>query len=284
MIDGSGRFLKESKRAFPSPMTSLYKLSGLANLFPKSKIFSKYHLGFLDENVNHEIDVLAGAFMMMPEKITDSVGGFDEDFFMYGEDIDMSYRIQKAGYKNFYFAETTILHFKGESTKKGSLNYVRLFYKAMSVFVKKHYANAGAGFYNFFLQAAIVFRGSLSAILKIASSAKNSITGKKMKQENTIVIAGTTAQCNEVIELLTANKLRKIICCKPEQFGNGDPSSTEILNKLKEITTLYADCEIVLCEGFYSFKTIINVTENPSFDVRKQFYFSGAASVISSLA
>ncbi|MDQ2864106.1 MAG: glycosyltransferase family 2 protein, partial [Bacteroidota bacterium] len=160
MIDGSGKFLKESKRAFPSPLTSMYKLSGLTKLFPKSKIFSKYHLGFLDENISHEIDVLAGAFMMMPKTITDAVGGFDEDFFMYGEDIDMSSRIQKAGYKNFCFAETTILHFKGESTKKGSLNYVKLFYRAMSVFVKKHYADAGAGFYNFFLQAAIIFRGS----------------------------------------------------------------------------------------------------------------------------
>jgi GT2 family glycosyltransferase len=134
MLDGSGNFLKESKRSFPSPLTSLFKLFGLAGLFPHSKIFSKYHLGHLDKNKNNEADVLAGAFMMIPKEIIDLVGNFDEDFFMYGEDIDLSYRIQKAGYKNYYFAESCIIHFKGESTRKGSLNYVKLFYKAMIFF------------------------------------------------------------------------------------------------------------------------------------------------------
>ena len=103
MIDGSGRFLKESKRSFPYPFTSLYKLTGLAKLFPRSKIFARYHLGNLDENKNHEVDVLAGAFMMLPRKILEVVKGFDEDFFMYGEDIDLSYRIQQAGFVNYYF-------------------------------------------------------------------------------------------------------------------------------------------------------------------------------------
>lgn len=166
MIDGAGKFLKESKRAFPSPITSLYKLSGLTKLFPKSKIFSKYHLGFLDENENHEADVLAGAFMMMPKKILDRVGGFDENFFMYGEDVDLSYRIQKAGYKNFYFAQSSIIHFKGESTKKGSLNYVKLFYKAMSIFVKKHYGGTKAGVFNFLIQSAIFLRAGIAAIAR----------------------------------------------------------------------------------------------------------------------
>ncbi|MEO8569131.1 MAG: glycosyltransferase [Ginsengibacter sp.] len=164
MIDGSGRFLKESKRAFPSPLTSLYKLSGLSGLFPRSKIFSKYHLGYLDKNATHEVDVLAGAFMMMPKKITESVGSFDESFFMYGEDIDLSYRIQKAGFRNYYFAENTIIHFKGESTKKGSLNYVRMFYKAMSVFVQKHYGGTKAGLFIFLIQSAIYLRAGLAAI------------------------------------------------------------------------------------------------------------------------
>jgi GT2 family glycosyltransferase len=163
MMDGSGKFLKESKRAFPSPITSLFKLSGLTKLFPKSKIFSKYHLGFLDENMTHEVAVLAGAFMMVPKKIINSTGGFDENFFMYGEDIDLSYRIQKRGYKNYYFADSSIIHFKGESTKKGSLNYVKMFYKAMSVFVKKHYGGTKAGVFNFLIQIAIFLRACLAA-------------------------------------------------------------------------------------------------------------------------
>jgi O-antigen biosynthesis protein len=166
MIDGTGKFLKESKRAFPSPLTSLYKLSGLTKLFPRSKTFAQYHLGHLPENENHEVDVLAGAYMMVPKSILDKTGSFDETFFMYGEDVDLSYRIQKAGYKNYYFAESTIIHFKGESTKKGSLNYVRMFYTAMSLFVKKHYSGSRASVFNFLIQVAIFLRASLAVTAK----------------------------------------------------------------------------------------------------------------------
>ncbi|MFN8251071.1 MAG: glycosyltransferase [Ferruginibacter sp.] len=162
MIDGSGRFLKESKRAFPSPLTSLYKLSGLAKLFPHSKTFARYHLGHLPQNTTHEVDVLAGAFMFIPHRVLKEVGSFDETFFMYGEDVDLSYRIQKAGYRNFYFADSTIIHFKGESTKKGSLNYVRLFYSAMSLFVKKHYSGTKAGVFNILIQTGIFLRAILA--------------------------------------------------------------------------------------------------------------------------
>lgn len=164
MTDGSGRFLKESKRAFPSPLTSLYKLFGLARLFPRSATFARYHLGNLDENKNNEVDVLAGAFMMIRKEVLNKVGSFDETFFMYGEDVDLSYRIQQAGYKNYYFAGTSIIHFKGESTRKGSMNYVRMFYKAMSVFVKKHYGGSRAGIFNIMIQLAILFRALLTAI------------------------------------------------------------------------------------------------------------------------
>jgi O-antigen biosynthesis protein len=167
MIDGSGNFLKESKRAFPSPLTSLFKLSGLSSLFPRSGTFAKYHLGHLSEKENHEVDVLAGAFMMIPKKVLDEIGNFDERFFMYGEDVDLSYRIQKAGYKNYYFAESTIIHFKGESTKRGSLNYVRFFYKAMSLFVKKHYSGSKAGLFTFLIQTAIMIRAFFSALGKL---------------------------------------------------------------------------------------------------------------------
>ncbi|HEY6504489.1 MAG TPA: glycosyltransferase [Chitinophagaceae bacterium] len=164
MLDGSGQFLKESKRSFPSPKTSLFKLFGLARLFPTSKTFAKYHLGHLDENKDHEVDVLAGAFMMIKKDVLDSVGGFEETFFMYGEDIDLSYRVQKAGYKNYYFSGSSIIHFKGESTKKGSLNYVHLFYNAMGIFVKKHYGKTKAGTFVFSLFIAIWFRAAMTAI------------------------------------------------------------------------------------------------------------------------
>ena len=164
MLDGSGNFLKESKRSFPSPLTSLFKLFGLSRIFPRSRVFSKYHLGNLDENKNHEVDVLAGAFMLIRKEVIDKAGKFDESFFMYGEDVDLSYRIQQAGYRNYYFAETNIIHFKGESTRKGSLNYVRMFYKAMSIFVKKHYGGSKAGIFNFLIQTAIFTRAAMTAI------------------------------------------------------------------------------------------------------------------------
>jgi GT2 family glycosyltransferase len=170
MLDGRGKFLKESKRSFPSPMTSLYKLFGLSILFPRSKVFSKYHLGYLNENESHEVDVLAGAFMMVKKEVLEKVGSFDEIFFMYGEDVDLSYRIQKAAcpatggsYKNYYFAESSIIHFKGESTRKGSMNYVRMFYNAMSIFVRKHYSGGRAGVFNLLIHTAIWVRAFLSA-------------------------------------------------------------------------------------------------------------------------
>jgi len=163
MVDGAGNFLKESKRSFPSPFTSLYKLFGLSILFPKSKIFGRYHLGHLDKNTDHEVDVLAGAFMMIRKKVLDEVGSFDETFFMYGEDVDLSYRIQKAGYKNYYFPGTTIIHFKGESTRRGSLNYVKMFYNAMSVFVHKHYGGARAGIFSASIHLAIWIRAAIAA-------------------------------------------------------------------------------------------------------------------------
>ncbi|HRN78794.1 MAG TPA: glycosyltransferase family 2 protein [Ferruginibacter sp.] len=140
MIDGSGQFLPESKRGKPTAMASLFRLSGISYLFPQSPRYAAYYAGHLSDQENHVVDVIAGAFMMVEKKVLEEVGGFDTSFFMYGEDIDLSYRIQQAGYRNYYFAGTTILHFKGESTVKSSA-YVRHFYHAMKLFVQKHYRN-----------------------------------------------------------------------------------------------------------------------------------------------
>jgi len=139
LIDGEGKFLPESKRSLPTLLTSLYRFVGLSKLFPKSKVFNKYNLGHFDEDKTYEVDVLCGAFMFIRSDILPKVGYLDEDFFMYGEDIDYSYRIKSAGYKVYYYPETTIIHFKGESTKKSSLKYHNIFYKAMAIFAKKHY-------------------------------------------------------------------------------------------------------------------------------------------------
>lgn len=170
MIDGCGKFLKESKRAYPTLAASFYKLSGLSTLFPSSPTFSKYHLGHLDPSQDHEVDVLSGAFMMAPRNVLDRTGGFDDRFFMYGEDIDLSYRIQKLGCRNYYCAKTTIIHFKGESTKKGSLNYVRMFYLAMIIFVQKHYTGITAKLFRIVLKVAIWARAALSMFAGVVRS------------------------------------------------------------------------------------------------------------------
>lgn len=164
MIDGSGQFLPESKRGFPSPSASFYKLSGISSFFPKSKYFSSYYLGHLSEDENQEVDVLAGAFMMMRKEVLDKVGLLDESYFMYGEDIDLSYRIQQAGYKNYYLAETRIIHYKGESTKRNSIKYVRIFYKAMIIFAKKHFAGRKASLFIFLLNIAIYLKAGITLV------------------------------------------------------------------------------------------------------------------------
>lgn len=162
LIDGSGKFLPESKRGFPSPWVAFCKTFGLSSIFPKSRLFSRYYLGFLDENETHEIDVLVGAFMFMRREALDKAGLLDEAFFMYGEDIDLSYRIVLAGYKNYYYPDTQIIHYKGESTKKGSLNYVKTFYQAMIIFARKHFAGRRAGLFILMLQAAIWLRAGIT--------------------------------------------------------------------------------------------------------------------------
>ncbi len=170
MIDGKGKFLPESKRGLPTPSVAFFKMTGLASVFPKSKYFGRYHMKYLSEFNNHEVDVLAGAFMFMRSETLDKVGLLDEQFFMYGEDIDLSYRITLGGYKNVYFADTTIIHYKGESTKKKSVNYVRVFYNAMVLFAKKHYSSRMAGWFSFWINIAVFLRAALALVIQLMST------------------------------------------------------------------------------------------------------------------
>lgn len=167
MVDGSGKFLPESKRGLPTPEAAFYKMFGISSLFPRSKRFSKYHLGYLDENEIHEIEILSGAFMLLRKKVLDKIGLLDETFFMYGEDIDLSYRVIKAGYKNYYFPKTRIIHYKGESTKKSSVNYVLVFYNAMVIFAKKHFTYKSARLFTHLINLAIYFRAFLAILSRL---------------------------------------------------------------------------------------------------------------------
>lgn len=171
MLDGKGNFLPESKRGLPTPWVAFYKISGLARLFPSSRKFGRYHLGYLSREETHEVEILSGAFMLMRKTALDKVGLLDEDFFMYGEDIDLSYRIILGGYKNYYYPGTRIIHYKGESTKKSSVNYVFIFYKAMVIFARKHFSQRHARVFSFLIHIAIYLRALVAIFMRFIRKA-----------------------------------------------------------------------------------------------------------------
>lgn len=164
MQDGHGVFLPESKRAFPSPWVSFCKIFGLSKLFSQSRKYARYSLPYLDENKQHKVEVLAGAFMLLRHETLDKIGLLDESFFMYGEDIDLSYRIVLEGYQNYYIPER-ILHYKGESTKQGDMKYIKAFYGAMLIFFRKYYPHS-SWLMGLFIRLAILLKASWVTILR----------------------------------------------------------------------------------------------------------------------
>jgi len=253
MIDGSGRYLKESKRGFPSLWVSFCKLSGLEYLMPHSKLFGGYYLGHLNENRTQVIDAISGAFMFVRKEVFDKTGSFDEQFFMYAEDIDLSYRMQQGGYENYYLPETTIIHFKGESTNK-DLKYVTQFYKAMSLFVQKHLGARRSAFFLALIKSAIWIRGTFSF-------AGNFWIPKKQRHRlpcQNIFLAGEESSKQEVAGLLTKQGI------------------TQSTNEQA------ADC-IIFCEGGrFSFKEIIDAISKS----RKKYcniHALGSGSVVGSM-
>lgn len=265
MIDGSGRFLPESKRAFPSSTASFYKLSGLSALFPRSKTFAQYSLGYLDEHQIHEVDVLSGAFMMVRKEVLHSTGGFDEDFFMYGEDIDLSYRITQTKhnsivFKNYYLGNNTIIHFKGESTKKHSAAYVQQFYKAMLLFVQKHPQQFYNGVFNFFIRLAITLRGMMSWLKRFFTSASAPV----LQKEKLLIIA------DEGSASALSTKL-------PAFVYQG--CANEVNEKMEAIDAL------LLCETHNtSFKQIIQQTEQLGSRYAVYIHAQNSTSVVGSTA
>lgn len=203
MIDGSGSFLPESKRAFPSAAAAFFKLSGLSALFPHSSLFARYNLGHLSADGVHSVDVLSGAFMMVQKKVLEITGGFDEDFFMYGEDIDLSYRITKTisngtAFRNYYLGTQCIIHFKGESTKRNSLRYVQLFYKAMQQFVKKYPQEFYNGFFTVILSAGIAVRRMMSSLKRFLPQ-----SSAPQKENETILIAAPVQLAEQLQKRVT---------------------------------------------------------------------------------
>ena len=212
MIDGKGHFLPESKRGLPTPWASFCKMSHLSQLFPRSEFFNRYYLGFLSENKINKVEVLAGAFMLLRRKVLDEIGLLDEDFFMYGEDIDLSFRITQAGYINYYFPESRMIHYKGESTRKSSLNYVRLFYGAMLIFARKHFVGKNKLLLSLVILPGVYFRALIAVIYRLLNYISHfSIVSffsqhKLRKHDNAInrvvLIIGNKSESQKIKDLL----------------------------------------------------------------------------------
>ncbi|MEZ4999432.1 MAG: glycosyltransferase [Bacteroidales bacterium] len=162
MLDGRGKYLPESKRGLPTPRVSFFRISGLYRLFPRSAEINRYYLGNLDPSLENQVDVLTGAFMFLRREALEKAGLLDESFFMYGEDIDLSYRITLAGFSLYYLPDPAIIHFKGESTKKSEINYVIHFYRAMIIFARKHFKNSNSSLYLTLIQLAVLIRGAIT--------------------------------------------------------------------------------------------------------------------------
>jgi N-acetylglucosaminyl-diphospho-decaprenol L-rhamnosyltransferase len=272
MIDGSGTFLKESKRSIPYPATALFKMSGLAKLFPSSKTFAKYYAPHIKENNSSAVDVLAGAFMMLSAKAVKKIKGFDEDFFMYGEDIDLSYRVKKAGLKNYYFAGTTIIHFKGESTSKHSAGYHRHFYDSMKLFISKHFSDKR--FTVFAMNAAV-------NLAKFFVSFKNKNSQPVNTGAQSTIVVSSHSHFNELIHLLKHAERPVKLSGRVAVNESDTGSSVGTLDSLKEIIASHKAGQVIFCEGDISFKDIIMYCQ-----LLKKTYFlfhaKGSTSIVGS--
>lgn len=255
MIDGGGRFLPESRRGFPSPRVAFCKLSGLTALFPGSRFFAGYYLGHLPADRSHAAPVLSGACFLVRRAVLQEVGGFDERFYMYAEDIDLSYRIEKAGYTNYYLADTTIVHFKGESTRK-DLRYVRQFYKAMSQFRRKHFSGRLSRLFNTAMEAAIWLRAGVGGLGRIR---KRPLAAGGVRR---VWVTGDPEGAKQLKELLADSGLRETVM---------DPGQAE---------------EVIFCEGRgFSFRQCITAleTEAPYHSGRRvKFYVAGSRAAVGS--
>jgi GT2 family glycosyltransferase len=253
MIDGTGQYLKESKRGFPSMWVSFCKMSGLTRWFPHSKIFARYYMGHLSNQQVNKIDILSGAFMLIRKSLLDETGGFDEQFFMYGEDIDLSYRLQQTGYHNYYYPECTIIHFKGESTRKDS-KYVRQFYKAMVQFVQKHIHGELAWLYTGLLEAVIWLRAAVTFV-------------SREHRELSVRYEGTPAFYLSGDEK-SANEVRSVLHSFPEYSITEDPDAAR---------------EWIFCEGStFLFRQIIEQLKTCPAWLKPFIHASGTYTIVGS--
>lgn len=248
MLHTDGSFAPESRRGLPTPFVAFCKMSGLASLFPKSRTLGRYYMRYLNENEVNRIEIMSGAFMFLRRDALDKAGLLDEDFFMYGEDIDLSYRILKAGYNN-YFLPSRILHYKGESTVKSSYRYVHTFYRAMELFFNKHYAH-----YSILLSLPIKLAIWGRAMLAYAGNQfkhRNELT-QHLHPINCLVIGNSeaTEQVRAILTSLYGNCRHTFVTGNSESLPQGH---------LSEGISLEGYDTVVYDTGAYSYGTILEL-------------------------
>ena len=206
MLNENGTFAPESRRGIPTPFTAFCKMVGLAKLFPKSRLFGRYYMKYLDEYAATPIEIISGACMFIRKSVLDECGLLDEDFFMYGEDIDLSYRLLKTGKQNYY-VPTRIMHYKGESTHKNTFRYVYVFYEAMYIFFRKHYSS-----YNWILsvpiRSAIYLKGATEFISrKLHGWFKKPLSDQEYLKTVRFLLKGSNRTVETMVEICEQNKL-----------------------------------------------------------------------------
>jgi len=251
MLKDDGTFAPESRRGVPTVFTAFCKMSGLCGLFPKSRLFGRYYMQYLDKQRISEIEIVSGAFMFIRKSVLDKVGLLDETFFMYGEDVDISYRVFKAGYKNYYIP-TNILHYKGESTKKDSIKYVNAFYKAMIIFYRKHFANYSY-FFSIPIGIVISLKGAMTYVmLKLRRLSSKPIEAHRIK----FLIVSDGQNLEQMKQIAERNKY----CYDVFHSRMGDMPSTDVL---------FRDYDYVVFDtDRYSFSSILEFFRHEEPPVR----------------
>lgn len=227
MLRDGGAFAYESRRGLPTPWVSFCKMVGLTSLFPHSRLFGKYYLRYLDKEKESEIEILSGAYLLVRAEALRQTGSFDEEFFMYGEDIDLSYRLLQNGYRNYY-NPTPILHYKGESTHKSSFRYVHVFYNAMLIFFRKHFRFYWVGL-SLPIKLAILLRALLALIgWQIAGLKKFVLPIKKNKEYRFLYVGMHEAEVMDVadkwqldIDVVRADEASMMECRLPLEYVKG---------------------------------------------------------------
>lgn len=235
MLQANGSDARESRRGLPTPMTSFYKMTGLCNWFPQNKVFGKYYMGYLSWDVAAKIEVISGAFCMLRRQTLNEVGLLDEDFFMYGEDIDLSFRILKGEWENWYLP-LKILHYKGESTQKTHFRYVHVFYQAMLIFLRKHYGNQSF-LLNIPIRLGIFLKAMLALIgMSIEQIRYNLGFVKNKRIDNVLYLCDVRTENKQKCNTLLENHGLRAIFINNSEEKEISTSETERIYKVYDIT------------------------------------------------